>query len=162
MWSYVEVGVGVVAACLPTLKPIFDNRSLDSTVAIVRSQASLRSMNSNSCGRNPSNLMPDGFSGLELSPYDVSKQSHTYSYINGADSIHKLSTYPSKTILRKNERESGERSRIKFEGHCVATCQNYNSHMDTPDLCEINYALRLCRYVRILLSAQPGSVSPLL
>ncbi|TRX87975.1 hypothetical protein FHL15_011116 [Xylaria flabelliformis] len=46
VWAYVEVGVGIVAACLPTLGPIFDNHSIDSVVASVRSRVSLASLGS--------------------------------------------------------------------------------------------------------------------
>ncbi|KAI1387537.1 uncharacterized protein F4822DRAFT_406842 [Hypoxylon trugodes] len=102
VWSYVEVGVGVVAACLPTLKPIFDNRSLNSIVASARSKVSLRSNNSGSRNRSNGDRAPDGSSGLELFPYDASKQIHNYSQISGAESTHPMPTYPAKTILRED------------------------------------------------------------
>ncbi|KAI0965936.1 hypothetical protein F4678DRAFT_467077 [Xylaria arbuscula] len=46
VWTFVEVGVGIVAACLPTFKPLFDNRSVDSVVASVRSKTSLKTLDS--------------------------------------------------------------------------------------------------------------------
>ncbi|OTB02915.1 hypothetical protein M426DRAFT_322160 [Hypoxylon sp. CI-4A] len=99
VWTYVEVGVGVVAACLPTLKPIFDNRSVASVVASVRSKVSLRSMNSNGRARNPSEHEAGG---LEIFPYDASKQIHNYSQISGADSIQPLPAPPAKAIRRED------------------------------------------------------------
>jgi len=46
VWSYVEVGVGVVAACLPTIRPILNRRTPESIVNSVRSKISLNSMGS--------------------------------------------------------------------------------------------------------------------
>ncbi|KAF4626048.1 hypothetical protein G7Y89_g12115 [Cudoniella acicularis] len=46
VWSYVEVGVGVIAACLPTLKPILHRRTPESIVNSVRSKISLHSLGS--------------------------------------------------------------------------------------------------------------------
>ncbi|APA08412.1 hypothetical protein sscle_03g031820 [Sclerotinia sclerotiorum 1980 UF-70] len=46
VWSYVEVGVGVVAACLPTLRPIFGSRTPESLVNSVRSAVTLNSLTS--------------------------------------------------------------------------------------------------------------------
>ncbi|KAI0398550.1 hypothetical protein F5Y17DRAFT_8707 [Xylariaceae sp. FL0594] len=68
VWAYVEVGVGIVAACLPTLKPIFDNRSVESVVASVRSRVSLGSAGSkDSKGRSKLGKL-DGSSAIELQP----------------------------------------------------------------------------------------------
>ncbi|MCJ1383830.1 hypothetical protein MMC17_006944 [Xylographa soralifera] len=46
VWSYVEVCVGVVAACLPTLRPIIDRRTPESIVNSMRSKLSLNSVTS--------------------------------------------------------------------------------------------------------------------
>lgn len=46
VWSYVEVGVGVVAACLPTLRPWLHRRTPESIVNSVRSKISLQSFGS--------------------------------------------------------------------------------------------------------------------
>ena len=81
VWSYVEVGIGVVAACLPTLKPLFYNYSVDSIVASLCSKLSLRSINSDSRGRKHSSRVLNGPSDLELFPYDASN--HTHSHISG-------------------------------------------------------------------------------
>ncbi|KAI0381323.1 hypothetical protein F5Y04DRAFT_280856 [Hypomontagnella monticulosa] len=101
VWSYVEVGVGVVAACLPTLKPIFDERSLDSIVASVRSKVSLRSLNSNSRDRKPSNGGPNGSNDLEMFPFDA--LNHTYNEISGSDGVHKLPAQSTNAILREDD-----------------------------------------------------------
>jgi hypothetical protein len=98
VWTYVEVGVGVVAACLPTLKPIFDGRSLDSIVASVRSVLSIASIHSNNSRRSRANATND----LEMFPYDVSKQDHNYSQISGAESTAEQPSVPAKAILRQD------------------------------------------------------------
>ncbi|QSZ35672.1 hypothetical protein DSL72_006794 [Monilinia vaccinii-corymbosi] len=46
VWSYVEVGVGVVAACLPTLRPILGSRTPESLINSVRSVVTLDSLSS--------------------------------------------------------------------------------------------------------------------
>ena len=45
-WGMMEIGVAMIAICLPTLRPILQNRSLESVVRSVRSAISLRSMGS--------------------------------------------------------------------------------------------------------------------
>lgn len=42
-WSMIESGTGIVAACLPTLKIIFSQSTIDKFVSSVRSTFSLRS-----------------------------------------------------------------------------------------------------------------------
>ncbi|KAI1132271.1 hypothetical protein F5Y10DRAFT_218512 [Nemania abortiva] len=91
VWTYVEVGVGIVAACLPTLKPILDDRSIDSVVASVRSKISLQTLDSKSGhSKNSKNKAPDGSNGLEL----ASNQNHTYNEIGDPDSIQKTPALP--------------------------------------------------------------------
>jgi len=71
--------VGIVAACLPTLKPIFDNCSIDSVVASVRSKVPWGSLGAKSSyGRSKIGML-DGSSGLELQPIGTSNVSHGYS-----------------------------------------------------------------------------------
>ena len=41
-WSQVEAGIGIVAACLPTLRPLFVGRSPESLIDSIRSVFSLR------------------------------------------------------------------------------------------------------------------------
>lgn len=43
-WTMIEVGVAVIAACLPTLRPLFDGRTPESIVHSLRSVWSLRSL----------------------------------------------------------------------------------------------------------------------
>ena len=47
IWSIVELNIGIVSACLPTLKPLFtwlidDNQSLDMKTSTLRSEDALR------------------------------------------------------------------------------------------------------------------------
>ncbi|KAI9743050.1 MAG: hypothetical protein M1818_003345 [Claussenomyces sp. TS43310] len=46
VWGYVEAGVGVIAACLPTLRPLLNSRMPESIVNSVRSKLSLNSIRS--------------------------------------------------------------------------------------------------------------------
>ncbi|KAI0157122.1 hypothetical protein GGR52DRAFT_190861 [Hypoxylon sp. FL1284] len=100
VWGYVEVGVGVVAACLPTLKPIFDNRSLDSIVASVRSKVSLRSLNSSTQRGKPGEEVPISSKDLEMLPFDGSN--HNESHISGADSPRNLPAGLTEAIIRED------------------------------------------------------------
>ena len=45
-WAMMEMGVAMIAVCLPTLRPLFRNWSLESIIRSVRSVVSLRSMGS--------------------------------------------------------------------------------------------------------------------
>ena len=47
-WAMMEMGVAMIAVCLPTLRPLFRNWSLESIIRSVRSAVSLRSMGSSS------------------------------------------------------------------------------------------------------------------
>ncbi|KAF3026511.1 hypothetical protein E8E14_013559 [Neopestalotiopsis sp. 37M] len=87
VWTYVEVGVGVVAACLPTLKPIFRGRTLDSIVASVRSVLSIPSNRSRGSNASSRRQRADGTQDLEMYPYGTPKQSHNYSQISGPGSV---------------------------------------------------------------------------
>lgn len=44
VWSQVEAGVAVVAACLPTLRPLLFGKSIDSLIGSIRSMLSLNSI----------------------------------------------------------------------------------------------------------------------
>ena len=45
-WAMMEMGVAMIAVCLPTLRPLFRDWSLESIIRSVRSAVSLRSMGS--------------------------------------------------------------------------------------------------------------------
>ncbi|KAI9650668.1 hypothetical protein NHQ30_000689 [Ciborinia camelliae] len=75
VWTYVEVGVGVVAACLPTLKPIVNRRTPESIVNSVRSAISLNSLNSAIRSGGPESGL--GNSSTNLKAYE--QLSHTHS-----------------------------------------------------------------------------------
>jgi hypothetical protein len=47
-WPMIEMGVAMVAACLPTLRPLFYGVSLESIINSVRSMISLQSIRSGS------------------------------------------------------------------------------------------------------------------
>ena len=47
-WGYLEIGVGIAAACLPMLRPLFEDWSLESVIRSVRSTISLRSFGNSS------------------------------------------------------------------------------------------------------------------
>ena len=49
-WGMVELGVGMIAICLPTFRPIFKGWSPESIVRSVRSIISLRSVSSHHSG----------------------------------------------------------------------------------------------------------------
>lgn len=53
-WGMVELGVGMIAICLPTLRPLIAGVSPESIIRSVRSAISLRSIHSGS-GRSPRN-----------------------------------------------------------------------------------------------------------
>ena len=44
VWSQVEAGVAVIAACLPTLRPLFLGKSLETLISSIRSMLSLTSI----------------------------------------------------------------------------------------------------------------------
>ena len=49
-WGMVELGVGIIAICLPTLRPLFRGFSPESILRSIRSALSLRSIHSGSSG----------------------------------------------------------------------------------------------------------------
>jgi hypothetical protein len=67
VWSFVEVGVGVVAACLLALHPWVHRRTLESVVNSVRSHISLHSLEPSKMHRTPD-------SGPRTSKSDVRPQ----------------------------------------------------------------------------------------
>ncbi|KAI0472212.1 hypothetical protein F4859DRAFT_522164 [Xylaria cf. heliscus] len=89
VWAYVEVGVAIIAACLPTLNPLLDTRSIGSVVTSVRSQVSLVFFASRNSQLSKTSDV-DGSSGLELHPIDASNPTHKYRQMDEADSIHIL------------------------------------------------------------------------
>lgn len=47
LWGYLEIGVAIIAACLPMLRPLFQSWSIESVIRSVRSAISLGSFGSN-------------------------------------------------------------------------------------------------------------------
>lgn len=45
VWSQVEAGIAVITACLPSIRPLFHRKSLESLVNSLRSAISLHSLN---------------------------------------------------------------------------------------------------------------------
>ncbi|KAI1422602.1 hypothetical protein F5Y12DRAFT_717187 [Xylaria sp. FL1777] len=88
VWAYVEVGVAVIAACLPTLNQLLDTRCIGSVVASLRSKVSLVFYASKNSQLSKNSII-GGSSGLELHPTEASGPSHKDRQIDGGDSIHK-------------------------------------------------------------------------
>lgn len=55
IWSEVEVCVAVIAACLPTLRPLFAGSSPESIIGSIRSIFSLNSLNNSQHGNSRAN-----------------------------------------------------------------------------------------------------------
>lgn len=53
VWGYVEAGVGVIAACLPTLRPLLNARMPESIMNSVRSKLSINSLRSQRTPNRP-------------------------------------------------------------------------------------------------------------
>ncbi|KAI1346045.1 hypothetical protein F5Y01DRAFT_298824 [Xylaria sp. FL0043] len=95
VWAYVEVGVGIIAACLPTLNPLLETRSIESVVASVRSKVSLGSLAfGNSNDRSKGSDAVGGSSSLELFRVDPSNPGCPYSNVD-SDSIQVAPQVPS-------------------------------------------------------------------
>ena len=78
VWSQVEAGVAVIAACLPTLRPLFRGKSLETLINSFRSMLSLASLDrSQHNGRRASDsegLAGAGSMNLELGRVSDSKR----------------------------------------------------------------------------------------
>ncbi|KAI0865165.1 hypothetical protein F4860DRAFT_462536 [Xylaria cubensis] len=93
VWTYVELGVGIVASCLPTLNPIFEKRSIDSIVASVRSKVSLASLNfKNSDTQKKDTDVPKSLDSVEMHRTDSFSHNHTSRQITETDDIYPLTT----------------------------------------------------------------------
>ena len=66
VWTYVEIGVAIVAACLPTLGPLAKSRTVESLVASVRSKIPIHSFGSRSRNGSAEN---QGRKDTEKGPY---------------------------------------------------------------------------------------------
>ena len=75
VWSFVEAGVGVIAACLPTFKPLLSKRTAESIVNSVRSKLSLDSLKSSKRqGSDVDHLSRVTNEGHEMQPDNLSAQ----------------------------------------------------------------------------------------
>ena len=73
-WGYLEIGVGIVAACIPMLRPLFEDWSLESVIRSVRSTRSLRSFGNSakeSTGRSESETAIRGVPEQEKSQHEL-------------------------------------------------------------------------------------------
>ena len=66
-WGMVELGVGIIAICLPTLRPLFRGFSPESILRSIRSALSLRSLHSSGSGGDGARRSP-GRSAKEAQP----------------------------------------------------------------------------------------------
>jgi len=94
VWSFVEVAVGTVAACIPTLRPIINARTPESIVNSVRSAITLNSLSSSARRRALQSSV--GASGTDLKDFEQltsSRSNHdansTITDIEAADSNHR-------------------------------------------------------------------------
>ena len=63
-WSTLEAGLSIIAICLPTLRPLFARKSMDSIVRSVRGVMSLGSVTS-SHNRDTANATTDHYTEIE-------------------------------------------------------------------------------------------------
>lgn len=102
VWSYVEVGVGVVAACLPTLRPWLQRRTAESIVNSVRSEISLHSLGSGDKHPTPNSGGGTSKSDLESQGYEMltpkrsNHQSNSSIRIERADDGNHIPSIPGK------------------------------------------------------------------
>ena len=72
VWSFVEAGVGVIAACLLTFKPLLNKRTAESIVNSVRSKLSLNSVGSSKRhGSDVDHLSHTTNESHEMQPIDL-------------------------------------------------------------------------------------------
>ena len=105
VWTFVEVGVGTIAACLPTLKPIFDSRTPESIVNSVRSKLSINSQGSPTRRKAKSDSSILKSDSYEMLAMDRSKSNSARKFgvhIEGGDSIHQNPAVPGNGILVEN------------------------------------------------------------
>ena len=73
-WGYLEIGVGIVAACVPTLRPLLEDWSLESVIRSIRSTISLRSFGNSAkegTGRSESETAIRGVPEQEKSQHEL-------------------------------------------------------------------------------------------
>ena len=84
-WSMLELGVAMIAICLPTLRPVFRAVSLESMLRSIRSLVSLSgtSKSSRSAQSKQSNESgSDGFVLLDEEGRKIAKTVDTYEFIS--------------------------------------------------------------------------------
>lgn len=86
-WATLELGVGMVAVCLPTLRPLFRDASLESMVRSLRSFVSLPSFTSLS--RQPRGDSSDGFTEIKGNPWQHSSSGNFQSDVSRTAVIEK-------------------------------------------------------------------------
>ena len=84
VWSQVEVGVAVIAACLPTLRPLFHGNSPETLMGSIRSMLSLsssgRAQRISERRGSDSEALASGISGTKMESVHVSEsKSHLHS-----------------------------------------------------------------------------------
>ncbi|KAI0157766.1 hypothetical protein GGR57DRAFT_510708 [Xylariaceae sp. FL1272] len=88
IWGYVEVGVGIIAACLPTLYPIFHHRRVESVIASVRDGVSRVPLffTTGSTSRDDSEMSHGASESYTMTGRVV--PNHPYADLDKADSIY--------------------------------------------------------------------------
>jgi hypothetical protein len=116
VWSYVEVGVGVVAACLPTLQPWLHRQAPESIVNSVRSKISLQSFEFGQRKRAPDSTVGTSKSDLESQDYDIltpERSNHEINYSIIADRIERINDDTHPNILGKIHVQHGVTVRVE-------------------------------------------------
>ena len=87
VWSLVEAGVAVIAACLPTLRPLFLGKSLETLISSFRSMLSLNSLDCSQHnerrGSDSEGLADSGSMNLDLVRVSDSQRSEVESKATG-------------------------------------------------------------------------------
>ncbi|ESZ99047.1 hypothetical protein SBOR_0581 [Sclerotinia borealis F-4128] len=100
LWGYVEAGVGIIAACLPTLRPLLNSRMPESIVNSVRSKLSLASVRSRDNSKGSRGLHSSESHELQIFGDSSANRS---THIGHDTETHHDSNIPDDRILRSEE-----------------------------------------------------------
>jgi hypothetical protein len=103
VWSYVEAGVGVVAASLPTLRPLVDARMPESIVNSVRSKLSLNSNRSVKRLGSDSEHLASQTDDIHLTSVDIHGNSSKNNTTNAEYVMDQQSHVPADSIQVHNQ-----------------------------------------------------------
>lgn len=101
LWGYVEAGVGIIAACLPTLRPLLNSRMPESIVNSVRSKLSLNSIRSNNNSKG-SRILEESRDSHELPIYGDGSGNRSAHVVHDTETYHDPNL-PNDRILKSQE-----------------------------------------------------------